>query len=129
MRKRRRWLLLGAVVIALGLGYTAYALLIHGGTDYLTVSELKLRAESLYGQPVRVEGRVVPGSINWDDKTKEIRFALTDDEESLIIVYQGFVPDNFEPGAELVVEGRYRPDDVLEALSLGSRRSFCNACH
>ena len=129
MRKRRSWLLVAVVVIALGLGYTAYALLIHGGTENLTVSELRSQAESLYSQPVRVEGRVVPGSINWDDKTKEVRFALTDDKESLIIVYEGFVPENFKPGAELVVEGRYRPDDVFEALSFGSRRSICNLCH
>ena len=86
----------------MGLSYAAYSLFIHSGADYLTVSELKSQVESLHDQPVRVEGKVVPGSINWDDKTKEIRFALTDDKESLIIVYEGIVPDNFKPGADLV---------------------------
>lgn len=32
-------------------------------------------------------------------------------------------------GIDLVVEGRYRPDDVFEALSFGSGRSICNFCH
>ena len=113
----------------MGLGYVAYALFIHSGADYLTVSELKSQTESLYSQPVRVEGRVVPGSINWDDKTKVTRFVLTDDRESLAVVYEGLVPDNFKPGTDLVVEGRYRPDGVFGATSFGSRRSICNLCH
>ncbi len=129
MRKRGRWLLVAAVVLAVGLSYVAYSLFIHSGADYLTVSEFRSQADSLYSQPVRVGGRVAPGSIDWDDKAQVMKFTLTDDKESLAIVYEGIVPDNFKPGADLVVEGRYRPDDVFEALSFGSRRSVCNLCH
>ena len=117
------------VVLAAGLSYAVYSLVIHAGADYLTVSELKSRAESLNSQPVRVEGTVVPGSIDWDDKAKIMRFVLTDDKESLTIVHKGIVPDNFKPGADLIVEGKYRPGDAFEALSFGSRRSVCNLCH
>lgn len=113
----------------MGLGYVAYSLFIHSGADYLTVSKLKSQAESLYGQQVRVEGRIAPGSIDWDNEANVIRFALTDDKESLTVVYQGVVPDNFKPGAALIVEGRYRPDDTFEARSFGNRRSVCNLCH
>ncbi len=129
MRKRRKWLLVLAAVLTAGLGYTTYSLFVHTGADYLTVSELKSRAESLYDQQVRVGGKVVPGSINWDDKAKVMRFALTDDRESLTVVYEGIVPDNFKPGADLVVEGMYRPDGVFAATTFGSRRSVCNLCH
>ncbi|MEE9399461.1 MAG: cytochrome c maturation protein CcmE [Dehalococcoidales bacterium] len=129
MRKRGRWLLVAAVVLAVGLSYVAYSLFIHSGADYLTVSELKSQVESLPDQQVRVGGKVAPGSIDWDDKAQVMRFALTDDKESLTIVYEGIVPDSFKPGADLVVEGRYRPDDVFQALSFGSRRSICNLCH
>ena len=129
MRKRKKWLLVIAVALAIGFGYMAYTLVIHGGVDYLTVSELKSQAESLNSKLVRVEGRVVPGSINWDDKAKSVSFAITDDTEQLTVVHQGVVPANFKPGADLIVEGKYRSDDVLEALSFGSRRSLCNSCH
>ncbi len=129
MRKRGRWLLVTAVVLAVGLSYVAYSLFIHSGADYLTVSELKSQVDSLPDQQVRVGGKVVPGSINWDDKTKEIRFVLTDDRESLAVVYEGIVPDNFKPGVELVVVGNYGPDGIFEVLSFGSRRSVCNLCH
>ncbi len=113
----------------MGLSYATYSLFIHSGADYLTVSELKLQAESLHGQQVRVEGKIVSGSINWNDETQVVRFALTDDRETLAIVYEGIVPDSFKPGADLVVEGKYRSDNTLEALSFGSGRSFCNFCH
>ncbi len=116
-------------MLALGLSYLGYSLFIHSGVDHLTVNELKAQAESLYGQQVRVGGRVAPGSIDWDDKSGVMRFVLTDDRESLAIVYGGIVPDNFKPGAELIVEGRYRTDGVLEATSFGNRRSVCNLCH
>ncbi len=129
MRKRGRWLLVAAVVLAVGLSYVAYSLFIHSGADYLTVSELKSQVESLPDQQVRVGGKVAPGSIDWDDKAQVMRFALTDDKESLTIVYEGIVPDSFKPGADLVVEDRYRSDDVFQALSFGSRRSICNLCH
>ncbi len=129
MRKRRKWLLVLAAVLTAGLGYTTYSLFVHTGTDYLTVSDLKSQAEFLYGQSVRVEGKVAPGSIEWDSGSQTLRFVLADDEESLAVVFQGIAPDEFKPGAELIVEGRYRPDDVFEVLSFGSRRSVCNICH
>ncbi|MFC2021717.1 cytochrome c maturation protein CcmE [Chloroflexota bacterium] len=129
MRKRRSWLLVAVVVLAAALSYVAYSLFIHSGADYLAVSELISQVDSLPDQQVRVGGKVVPGSITWDDKAKVMRFVLADDKESLAIVYAGVVPDSFKPGADLIAEGRYRPDDVFEALSFGSRRSFCNVCH
>ena len=129
MRKRRRWLLVAAVVLAVGLSYVAYSLFIHSGADYLSVSELKSQAEFLYGQSVRVEGKVSPGSIEWDSGSQTLRFVLADDEESLAVVFQGIAPDEFKPGAELIVEGKYRTDGVLEATSFGSRRSVCSLCH
>ncbi len=129
MRKRKKWFLIAGVVLALGLGYAVYSLFIHTAVDYLTVSELKSQVESLDSQQVRVMGTIVPGSIDWDDQAEEIRFTLTDGNESLTIVYEGIVPDNFEPGAEVIVAGRPRTDGVFEALSFGSRRSLCILCH
>lgn len=87
MRKRGRWLLVAAVVSAVGLSYVVYSFFIHGGADYLTVSELKSQVESLHNQQVGVGGKVAAGSIDWDDKSKIIRFVLTDGRESLVVVY------------------------------------------
>ena len=104
-----KWLSIIIVVAVLGLGYLAYSLFIHSGVDYLTVSELKSQADSLNSTQVRVGGRVAPGSIDWDDKARVIRFTLTDDRESLSVIHNGIVPDSFKPGAELIVEGKSPP--------------------
>jgi cytochrome c-type biogenesis protein CcmE len=129
LRKRKRWLLVTAVVLAVGLSYLVYSLVIHSGADFLTVSELKSQAESLYNQQTRVGGQVAPGSIHWNNKAKVLSFVLTDDSESLNIVYSGIVPDSFKPGADLIIEGKYQPDNIFEATSFGRPRSICNLCH
>ena len=113
----------------MGVSYASYWLFSHNGADSLTVSELRSQAESLYDQQLRVEGKVVPGSIDWDDKAQVVRFVLTDNKGSLSVVYRGIVPDNFKPGADLITEGKYNPDGVFEALSFGSPRSVCSFCH
>ena len=97
MRKRRKWILVIVVTLVVGLSYMDYTLVIHGGVDYLTVSELKSQAESPHSKQSRVEGRVVPGYINWDDEAKSVSFAITDDTERLTVVHQGVVPENFKP--------------------------------
>ncbi len=129
MRKRRKWLLVLMAVTTVGLAYASYSLFVHTQTEYLTVGQLKSQADSLYGQQTRVEGKVAPGTIDWDSESKTMKFVLTNDEENLAVVFQGIVPDEFKPGAEFIIEGRYRTDGVLEATSFGSRRSVCNLCH
>ena len=127
--RRRKWFIIVAVVLVVGVAYAAFLFFGHQGADSLTVSEVSLQAESLHDQQVRVEGRVVPGSVEWDDKTQVIRFVLTDDRETLSIIYQGIVPDNFKPGNELEVQGSYRSDGTFEARSFGKPSSFCSFCH
>ncbi len=107
----------------------AYAVFIHSEADYFTVSGLKSQGDTLDSQQVRVRGKVVPGSIDWDGETKVLRFVLADEKNSLNIVYKGIVPDSFKPGVNLIVEGKYGPDGSFEAVSFARRRSVCNLCH
>lgn len=126
---KKRWLMLVVIILVAGLSYLAYFLLSHQGGDPLTVSELKTQAKSVYQQSVRVKGRVAPGSVAWDNKAQVITFALTDEANSLDVVYQGLVPDEFKPGVELVLEGEYRPDGTFEARRFGQPKSVCRLCH
>lgn len=127
--RKRTWFIIVMIILVVGVGYVTYSLLNHTGADYLTVSDLRSQAESIYGQQVTVTGQIAPGSVDWDEKEETIRFVLTDDGEKLPVVYQGIVPDSFEPGSDLVAEGKYRPDGVFEALRLSRQRSFCTFCH
>lgn len=127
--RKKQWFIVVALILVGGISYAAVSFFSHQGNAPLTVSELKLQAGSLQDQQVRVEGRIVPGSVDWDDKAQVMRFALADDRESLTVVYEGIVPDNFKPGTDLLVEGRHRSDGVFEARSFGKPNSFCSFCH
>ena len=117
-----------AIVLVIAIGYMIFSLFAHSGPEKFTVNEFILQAESLNNKQVSVEGKVEPGSINWDDKTKVMKFNLTDDRQSLAVVYEGIVPDDFKPGSELVVTGKY-DTVVFQASGFGVSRSFCSICH
>lgn len=126
--KRRIWLIVVMIVLVAGLGYAGFFFFGHDEAGSLTVSEIKSQVTS-FDRQLRVEGKVAPGSVDWDSQTQVMRFILTDEKEDLSIVYRGIVPDDFKPGSPVTVEGKYRPDGVFEASGFGSRRSFCAVCH
>lgn len=130
-RARRKYILiiiglLAAVVLA----HPLFAMFWSGGTDSLTISELKEKGEAMYGQQIEIKGRVEPTSVSWDATTRVLGFVLSDDRERVGVFYNGVAPDSFKPGAKLAVEGEYTTAGVIEARTLGEKRSpFCNICH
>jgi cytochrome c-type biogenesis protein CcmE len=121
------------VLISIGLIGTAIAVLIAAGTTtsgntthyYHTTSEFLARAPQYVNNSVRVNGRVVPGSLGplpgtSASGTEGFVFALGDSlQRTLRVHYKGTtIPDAFREGADLVVEGIYTPSGVLEARQL-----------
>ena len=87
-----------------------------GAVYYYTPSELSASAAS--ERPIRVAGRVRPGSVRWDRGAGVLRFMLTDGEAAIPVVNQGAPPDLFRGGRDAVVEGRLvggvlRSNDVI----------------
>ena len=82
------------------------------------VSQLLEQGSSIYGENVRVNGQVVPGSVNQEGLI--LRFTITDVkiEASLPVVYQGVVPDTFKVGNEVVVEGQLNSDGTFQGHTL-----------
>ena len=130
MSRKRKFIIAGLVVVVLIVGVSLYIGLGHAGGGHLTVTELKEEGTSYLRRSIRVGGKVAFGSVNWDPKNRVMRFALTDGQETLNVIYRGVVPDIFEPGAELVVEGEYGATGVFEARSFSSKGSpFYALCH
>ncbi len=108
--------------VALGVGLLIYLLATGlGGSSvyYITVSELKAQGPSIYGKTVRVAGRVVEGSIQWDPQTMTLTFEIADESGKLPVVYHGPRPDMLRDGAEAVVEGRYTQEGVFRVNPKG----------
>ena len=128
MKKQSRFVA-GAVALVGVVGY----LMVTGMKDsmvyYFTPAELQAKLVADPGARelgVKVGGRVVPGSVAYDQKTLDLRFTIAEiDAESnalgetrFPVHYQGPLPDTFEEGRDVVVEGRYTAAGVFEATTV-----------
>lgn len=129
LKKKKIWLIAVMAAVATGIIYGVFITFIHGGTGAISVSQFQAQAASLENEAVTVKGRVVSGSVSWDEGTKTTGFALAGGGESLNVVYSGVVPDHFKPGAEIEVRGRYGSGGVFQAESIGGENAFCAVCH
>lgn len=114
---RGRFLIAG-LVLAGALGYLMYVGIQGASMYYLTVSELASRGEAAYQEDIRLGGTVMEGSVSQDTSTMLAQFVVTDGQSSMPVQYKGVLPDAFEPGADVVVEGRLAPSGVFEASTL-----------
>lgn len=112
-------LVVGIILIAGALLYLVATGLGSSSVYYITVSELKAKAPSIYGKTVRVAGKVVEGSIQWDPQTLTLTFEIADESGKLPVIYYGPRPDMLRDGAEAVVEGRYTQEGVFKVNPKG----------
>ena len=115
MKKKKVKFIVGGIIIAVAIIYLVYSGIQKTGLYYLTVSEIKKEGSMAYGQSTRVNGNVLDGSIQWDSQEGTLRFIISDGENKLPIIYRGVAPDTFRGGAEVVVEGKYTPENIFEA--------------
>lgn len=87
-------------------------------TYYYTVSELLEQGTSIYGENVRVNGEVVPGSVKREPAGFTLRFAIIEGEDSLPVVHKGVVPDAFKDGNEVVIEGHLDTDGIFQSNTI-----------
>ncbi len=118
---RRKKFVIGGVVILMALGFLLFRGFMSGATYYFEVRELLAKGSSIYNETVRVNGQVVPGSVQQRAQGTELTFRITDVNgggENVSIFYKGVVPDSFKVGEELVAEGHLGADGIFQAHSL-----------
>lgn len=112
-QRRAKFLIGGAVILVALVGLVGWAMGRPGSTAfYMKVSELKAAGPSVRADDYRVNGNVVPGSL--DRNGTETSFAISDGSEDLEVVTSQPLPDSFETGyrndpssIEVVAQGRY----------------------
>jgi len=85
---------------------------------YYTVSEVIAEQATLTGSPLRVAGKVVPGSIDTDSTGLVHRFVIEEGGKTMPVIYRDIVPDTFQDEAEAVVEGMLDADGTFQATFL-----------
>src|SRR6266540_3996579 len=108
-----KWLGLGAVVLAC-VGYLVYSATGSSAEYYQTISEMRSHPTD---RDVRVLGTVQDDVVRSDGGLR-VRFTAVEGEQRMSVDYRGTLPDIFKPGAQVVVEGRMRPDGVFHARAL-----------
>ena len=121
LRPRRKRLplsfILGGLAILAAVIYLIYANTQANAVYYMNVNELK-GCTICTTQSVRVAGVVQPGSIVRNDQKQLIHFVITAGGQSLAVVYSGVVPDIFQAGIQVVVEGHYTGAGPFQAQTL-----------
>ena len=116
-----RKFIIGGLILFITLGFLSYKAFTQSVPYYYTVSELVSQGNSIYSEKVRVNGVVTPGTVEEEADGLSITFTLSDSKEQLTVIYRGAVPQTFEDGQEIVIEGIYNPSGIFEASSILTR--------
>jgi heme exporter protein A len=95
--KRFKIILVGVIVFFI-IGYLTYTGIKETMAYYLTVDEVLAQGPGQGNRGLRVGGGVIPGSVRWDPRELQLSFRIGDDRSSILVSYQGVVPDSFQPG-------------------------------
>jgi cytochrome c-type biogenesis protein CcmE len=85
---------------------------------FLTVPEVQHKRMALQGEALCVAGKVTEDPIEWDVRTLSLAFVMGDAQARLPVRYHGVKPDMFQPGVEVIAEGRLGHDGVFAASAL-----------
>lgn len=116
----------GKLIIVAGLFFSVIGTLIYtsignAATFYMTVDELEANKEQAVGKPIKVSGKIVGESIEFDSDKIMLTFELRGKEENshrVQIQYEGVKPDTLNDGWEAIVEGEIAPDGTFIASEL-----------
>lgn len=116
--KRKTIGLVGAVLVLGGFGFLIWGGLGTNLVYFLTPSELLARGDAAYETPVRLGGKVVPGSIDWNAEALDLRFRVTDGSDTLLVHSSGAPPAMFKDTMGVVIEGSYGREGVFTSTNL-----------
>lgn len=115
MLKPSKRTLVALIFVLGGLGYLIATAVSNTTMYYLTVEEAL--AKGLDGgdtRGMRIHGVVHEGGIDWSPRDMVLTFALAGESgETIRAVYRGPRPDNFAPGVDAILEGRFGTDGVF----------------
>ncbi len=123
MKKQSRFVA-GALVLVGVVGYLAVTGMRDSMMYYYTPDELaaKVTADpTARNVGAKVGGRVVPGSVKFDARTLDLRFTVVDiasGKTTFPVYHNGPLPDTFEEGRDVVVEGKLNAAGTFEATKV-----------
>ena len=115
---RSRQVAIAVSLILVAVGFIMYTGIQETSVYYYTVSEVVEQQSQLIGEPLRIAGEVVPGSINQDNTGLIHEFMIEEGGKMIPVVYRDIAPDTFQDRAEAVVEGTLDEHGTFQATFL-----------
>lgn len=113
-RRRFLWIMAGLLGFAVVVGLSSYALR-QNINLFFTPSQLAAH-EAQEGQRIQVGGLVVQGSVQRAADSLAVEFEISDLKASVLVRYNGILPDLFREGQGIVANGIWREaEGVVEA--------------
>ena len=117
VRKQRLVLVLFVVLFSsAAIGLVTYAL--RGNINLFFPPAEVAAGKAPVGQPIRVGGMVVDGSVQRSEENLEVAFELTDYQANVTVVFEGILPDLFGEGQGAVASGVLNSEGVLLATEV-----------
>lgn len=113
-RKKRLYLILALVCGVSAAVALALAALQENINLFYTPSQITA-GEAPQGMRIRAGGLVETGSLKRTQDSLTLRFSVTDGARSIVVRYQGILPDLFREGQGIVALGRLDHDGILQA--------------
>ncbi len=110
-------LIIAGLVILIIVGYLFYSGMKESAAYFLEIDEFMAQKENLNGKGSRVNGELVPESVQWDAENIILNFKLTSGTDTLAVRYEGVPPDTFNEAVSVVVEGKYE-NEIFHATQL-----------
>ena len=113
-----KFLIAGAIIVS------AFAYLAVSGFQsenlvyFLTVDEVSQKVPTLSGRGIRVQGKIVPKTLQKNPDAMQLAFRIQGEKETLPVSYKGVPPDLLENGFPVIAEGRLNGKGVLVAKNL-----------
>lgn len=109
MKNIAKYVIAAAVVLA-AMGYFIYTGLSGDKLYYKEIQAVLDNPEEMSQRGLRISGNVLHDNFEMNKFQKLARFDMTDETGGVLqVVYKGAIPDAFEQGADVVVEGKYDP--------------------
>ncbi len=105
-------LLVASAVLVVAVSYLAYAGMKSGWVYYMEVDQF-LSDKQAQSQRVRLHGKVA--TDDFAAANLDAKFRLLGKSSKLSIAYHGVIPDMFQAGRDVVVEGRLDPSGTFKA--------------
>ncbi|MBI5660205.1 MAG: cytochrome c maturation protein CcmE [Nitrosomonadales bacterium] len=106
------------IVVALAALGAAVGLVLYALKDnvslFFTPTQVHNR-EAPQGRNFRVGGLLQEGSVKRQSDGVTVHFVITDNAQSIPVIYKGILPDLFKEGKGVVAQGKIQDDNIFHA--------------